>query len=97
MALMDVVFCVSHMSLTSKSIAASALVIRHSNRGRWSGSFGLSLLSRSAQGADIFPSPRLVLLDLKLPKVDGLEVLRTIRADERVILTSSKEQKDRRL
>jgi len=51
-------------------------------------------------GRDLSVMPQLILLDLKLPKVDGLEVLRRVRADERtrllpvVILTTSREQQD---
>jgi two-component system response regulator len=53
-------------------------------------------------GADglVNPKPTVVLLDLMLPKVNGLEILRRIREDERtntqpvVILTSSKEEQD---
>ena len=55
----------------------------------------------SHAGRDLGVMPQLILLDLKLPKLDGLEVLRRIRADQRtrllpvVILTSSNEQADR--
>lgn len=51
-------------------------------------------------GASANVAPSVVLLDLKLPKIDGLEVLRRIRADPRtcllpiVILTSSREEQD---
>ena len=51
-------------------------------------------------GRDMSVMPTVILLDLRLPKIDGLEVLRKLRADERtkiipvVVLTSSKEERD---
>jgi len=58
------------------------------------------LFARGPHAAREFSLPKFVLLDLKLPKVSGLEVLQAIRSDERtkvtpvVVLTSSKEQID---
>lgn len=59
------------------------------------------LFARGAHaGRDVNDLPQIVLLDLNLPKIGGLDVLRAIRADERtrrlpvVILTSSKEERD---
>src|SRR5439155_8245780 len=46
------------------------------------------------------PKPKVIFLDLKLPKIDGIEVLRRLRADDRtravpvVVLTSSQEERD---
>lgn len=52
------------------------------------------------EGRSIYNQPRVILLDLKMPKVDGLEVLKRIRENEAthnlpvVMLTSSKEERD---
>jgi two-component system response regulator len=66
------------------------------------GAEALDYLFGTGMYADRDPNhqPRVVLLDLKLPKVDGLEVLRRVKADVRtrlipvVVLTSSKEERD---
>lgn len=51
-------------------------------------------------GRDVNHTPKVILLDLKLPKMDGMEVLKHIKSDERtrsipvVVLTSSREERD---
>jgi len=58
------------------------------------------LYCRGEFGARSYDNPAVLLLDLKLPKVNGLEVLQQIKSDERlkmipvVVLTSSREEKD---
>jgi CheY-like chemotaxis protein len=61
------------------------------------GAEALDMLFSTAPSA---PTPKVILLDLRLPKVDGMEVLQRVKADERtrtlpiVVLTSSKEDRD---
>ena len=58
------------------------------------------LFGTGAYAGQVTHSPQLILLDLKLPRLDGIEVLKAIRADERtrrlpvVVLTTSAEQRD---
>ncbi|MEB3358156.1 MAG: response regulator [Synechococcales bacterium] len=78
------------------------LTIRALRRGKIANEI---LVARNGEEAlsllfSLNPLPGVVLLDLKLPKVDGLEVLREIRANDRtcllavVVLTSSSEERD---
>jgi CheY-like chemotaxis protein len=68
----------------------------------WDGQAALAFLfgTGAHAGRDSKQQPKVVLLDLKLPKVDGISVLRQLRADERtklvpvVVLTSSREDRD---
>jgi CheY-like chemotaxis protein len=58
------------------------------------------LLPKEVDASEQPPLPKVVLLDLKLPKIDGLEVLRQLRGNPRthllpiVVLTSSREERD---
>jgi two-component system response regulator len=84
------------MSLKKGSVANEVVVVRD-------GQEALDYLFAAGRhaGRDRDDLPTVVLLDLKLPKLDGLEVLRRVREDRRtktlpvVILTSSDEQRDR--
>jgi CheY-like chemotaxis protein len=90
----------SDIALTERALQrnniSNALVVTQD------GQEGLDYLFGEGQyaGRDVADTPVLILLDLKLPKLDGLDVLRRIRADARtrrvpvVILTSSREEQD---
>jgi two-component system response regulator len=79
-----------------KNNIRNEVVVAHDGAEALDYLFGL----HAYEGRDTSVLPQVVLLDLKLPKVDGLAVLRAIRGDERtkrlpvVILTSSKEERD---
>jgi CheY-like chemotaxis protein len=81
-------------ALSEKNLANEVLVVRD-------GEEALDYLYHRADFKDRPPgNPAVILLDLKLPKVDGIEVLRTVRSDEDlkmipvVILTSSRQDRD---
>ena len=77
-----------------KSHVANELVVAEDGQEALDYLFGVGTYA----GRDVTQLPVLVLLDLKLPKVDGLEVLQRIRANQQtrrlpvVVLTSSKEE-----
>lgn len=83
-------------SLEKSNVANEVVVVRDGQEA-----LDYMLGAGAYAGREVSDLPAVVLLDLHLPKVDGLEVLRRLRADARtrsqpvVILTSSDEQRDR--
>jgi two-component system, response regulator len=90
----------SDVDLTKRALAknnvANELVVARDGQEALDFLFGTG----AHAGRDITVQPVIVLLDLRLPKVDGLTVLKTIKSDERtrripvVMLTTSKEDRD---
>jgi two-component system, response regulator len=79
-----------------KSNVCNEVVVAHDGAEALDYLFGMG----AHEGRDLGAMPQVILLDLDLPKIDGLEVLRRIRSDERtkrlptVIFTSSEDQED---
>jgi CheY-like chemotaxis protein len=79
-----------------KNRVANPVVIAHDGVEALEFLFGTGKFA----GRDVTDLPAVILLDLKLPRLDGLEVLRQLRSDERthlipvVVLTTSNEEKD---
>lgn len=90
----------AHYEIVRRNFESSRLA----NRLLWveDGQEALDYLYRKGKysKADVYPMPNIVLLDLRLPKVDGLEVLKTIKSDLQltdlpvVILTTSSSETD---
>ena len=80
-------------ALRKSNIANDVVVVRD-------GAEALDYLFKDSEGEGLNPLPQLILLDLKLPKIDGLDVLKSVRENERtkllpvVVFTSSSEQDD---
>src|SRR5687768_1611943 len=77
-----------------KSNIVNTVVVAHD------GVEALDYLFKESESGEMNPLPQLILLDLKLPKIDGIEVLKNVRTNERtkllpvVVFTSSSEQED---
>jgi CheY-like chemotaxis protein len=90
----------AHVEIIRRNFGASCLANRLLSVE--DGQAALDYLNRQGEynNADKFPMPNLILLDLRLPKVDGLEVLRIIKSDPKlttipvVILTTSAAEAD---
>ena len=97
-------FCLRRTTHTTQSLrSVGSKRQKLANKITWvkNGEEALDFLFRRGAFAERADNgPRLILLDLKMPKVDGIEVARLVKSDERtrhipvVIMTSSQEEKD---